>query len=56
MARALILAAPQTGSGKTTVTLALLRAFRRGGVRVASAKIGPDFIDPRFHAAASGGA
>ena len=56
MARALILAAPQTGSGKTTVTLALLRAFRRRGLRVASAKIGPDFIDPRFHEAASGGA
>lgn len=50
----LIVAAPASGSGKTTLTLALLRAFRRRGVRVASMKVGPDFIDPAFHAAASG--
>ena len=50
----LIIAAPATGSGKTTVTLALLRAFRDRGTRVASAKVGPDYIDPAFHAAASG--
>ena len=53
-APALILAAPASGSGKTTLTLALLRAFRNRGVRVASFKIGPDYIDPAFHAAASG--
>ncbi|NKB55384.1 MAG: cobyrinate a,c-diamide synthase [Alphaproteobacteria bacterium] len=50
----LIIAAPSSGSGKTTVTLALLRAFRNAGVRVASAKAGPDYIDPGYHAAASG--
>jgi cobyrinic acid a,c-diamide synthase len=50
----LIIAAPASGSGKTTVTLALLRRFRRDGVAVASFKIGPDYIDPGFHAAASG--
>ncbi len=52
--RGLILAAPSSGSGKTLLTLALLRAFRRLGLRVGAAKAGPDFIDPGFHAAALG--
>jgi cobyrinic acid a,c-diamide synthase len=50
----LLIAAPASGSGKTLVTLALLRALKRRGTRVASLKIGPDYIDPAFHAAASG--
>ena len=50
----LIVAAPASGSGKTTVTLGLLRALRRRGDPVRSAKSGPDYIDPRFHEAASG--
>ncbi len=50
-----IVAAPGSGSGKTTVTLALLRHFRNAGLRVASAKVGPDYIDPAFHRAAGGG-
>ena len=50
----LILAAPTSGSGKTTITLGLLRALRDSGVAVRGAKSGPDYIDPRFHEAASG--
>ncbi|OYY23267.1 MAG: cobyrinic acid a,c-diamide synthase, partial [Azorhizobium sp. 35-67-15] len=53
-ARGLLIAAPRSGSGKTTVTLGLLAAFARRGVRVRAAKSGPDYIDPAFHAAATG--
>ncbi len=52
--RGLILSAPASGSGKTTITLGILRALARRGFFVRSAKSGPDYIDPRFHAAASG--
>ncbi|WP_244880645.1 cobyrinate a,c-diamide synthase [Rhodovibrio salinarum] len=50
----LLIAAPASGSGKTLATLALLRALKRRGTRVASLKVGPDYIDPAFHTAASG--
>ncbi len=53
-APAIVIAAPASGSGKTTVTLALLRAYRDQGLHAASCKAGPDYIDPAFHAAASG--
>ncbi|MEM9581001.1 MAG: AAA family ATPase, partial [Pseudomonadota bacterium] len=54
MSRGLILAAPSSGSGKTTVTLGLLRALKQRGIAVRGAKSGPDYIDPRFHEAACG--
>lgn len=50
----LILSAPASGSGKTVVMLGVLRALARRGVPVRSAKSGPDYIDPRFHEAATG--
>jgi cobyrinic acid a,c-diamide synthase len=54
MTPGLIIAAPRSGSGKTTLTLGLLRAYRRLGLDVVGVKSGPDYIDPAFHAAASG--
>src|SRR6202035_1637570 len=54
MTRGLMIAAPRSGSGKTTAPLGLLRAFKLRGVDVVGLKSGPDYIDPAFHAAASG--
>jgi len=54
MTPGLLIAAPASGSGKTVLTLALLRHYRNAGRAVASIKVGPDYIDPAFHAAASG--
>ena len=49
-----VVAAPSSNSGKTLVTLGLMRALKRGGVAVRPAKSGPDYIDPQFLARAAG--
>jgi cobyrinic acid a,c-diamide synthase len=54
LTRGLVIAAPRSGSGKTILTLGLLRSYRNAGLTVAGAKCGPDYIDPAFHAAATG--
>ncbi len=52
--RGWLVAAPRSGAGKTTVTLAIVAGLRRRCVAVATGKSGPDYIDPMFHAAAAG--
>ena len=49
-----MIAGTGSGCGKTTVTLAVLRALQRRGIKLAAFKCGPDYIDPMFHKAVLG--
>ncbi len=54
MQYSLLIAGTKSGSGKTSLSLALLAAFKKRGITVQACKVGPDFIDPTYHMALTG--
>ena len=55
MSKGFVIAATHSGAGKSLISMALLRCFKRQNLQMAAAKTGPDYIDPAFHAKAIGG-
>ncbi len=49
MTKQFIISAPNSNAGKTTITLGLLRLFKRKNIEIQPFKVGPDYIDPKFH-------